>query len=134
MPFTDGDPAIVSPGGSGRGLGFAGANSDVQLALAPLNEKSVRDYRAKVHDAATERGRRPEDIKILFAIQPVITPSVEEADRIVAASAHPDDAALVQIARKQSSDLETDLTSLDLDRPLDLSVFGAHVSAAASSV
>jgi FMN-dependent oxidoreductase (nitrilotriacetate monooxygenase family) len=128
VPFTRGEPAIVSPGGSGRGLGFAGANSDVQLALAPLTESSVRAYRAKIHDAARAAGRAPEDISILFAIQPVITSSAEEADRIVAASADPDDAALVQIARKQSSDLETDLTALDLDRPLDLSVFGPHVS------
>jgi FMN-dependent oxidoreductase (nitrilotriacetate monooxygenase family) len=128
IPFPHGEPAIVSPGGSGRGLGFAGANSDVQLALAPLNERSVRDYRAKIHHAAVAAGRSAADIKILFAIQPVITASAEDADRIVAASAHPDDAALVQIARKQSSDLETDLTSLDLDKPLDPSVFGAHVS------
>lgn len=128
VPFTDGEPAIVSPGGSGRGLGFAGANSDVQLALAPLTETSIRTYRAKIHEAAIARGRAPDDIKILFAIQPVITPSAEEADRIVAASARPDHDALVQIARKQSSDLETDLTALDLDRPLDLSLFGAHVS------
>ncbi|MFJ4997240.1 LLM class flavin-dependent oxidoreductase [Microbacterium sp. NPDC088619] len=128
VPFTDGEPAIVSPGGSGRGLGFAGANSDVQLALAPLDEASVRAYRAKIHGAAIAAGRSAADIKILFAIQPVITPSAEEADRIVAASAHPDDTALVQIARKQSSDLETDLTSLDLDRPLDVSIFGEHVS------
>ena len=128
IPFPHGEPAIVSPGGSGRGLGFAGANSDVQLALAPLHERSVRDYRAKIHDAAVAAGRSAADIKILFAIQPVITASAEDADRIVAASAHPDDAALVQIARKQSSDLETDLTSLDLDKPLDPSVFGAHVS------
>ncbi|SEB85138.1 LLM class flavin-dependent oxidoreductase [Microbacterium hydrocarbonoxydans] len=128
IPFTDGEPAIVSPGGSGRGLGFAGAHSDVQLALAPLDEASVRAYRAKIQDAAIAAGRSPADIKILFAIQPVITSSAEEADRIVAASAHPDDAALVQIARKQSSDLETDLTSLDLDRPLDITIFGDHVS------
>jgi FMN-dependent oxidoreductase (nitrilotriacetate monooxygenase family) len=127
-PFTAGEPAIVSPGGSGRGLGFASANSDVQLALAPLDEASVRAYRSKIHDAARAAGRSPADIKILFAIQPVITSSPEEADRVVAASAHPDDAALVQIARKQSSDLETDLTALDLDRPLDLSIFGEHVS------
>src|SRR5690606_20403705 len=56
LPFVDGEPAIVSPGGSGRGLTFAGANSDVQLALAPLDEASVRAYRAKVHAAAAERG------------------------------------------------------------------------------
>ncbi len=128
LPFPNGEPAIASPGGSGRGLGFAGANSDVQLALAPLHEESVRAYRAKIHDAAIAAGRRPSDIKILFAIQPVITSSAEEADRVVAASAHPDDAALVQIARKQSSDLETDLTALGLDRPLDPAVFGPHVS------
>lgn len=128
IPFAEGEPAVVSPGGSGRGLGFAGANSDVQLALAPLDEASVRAYRAKIHEAAVAAVRRPEDIKILFAIQPVLTGSAEEADRIVAASARPDDAALRQIARKQSSDLETDLTALDLDRPLDPSVFGAHVS------
>jgi FMN-dependent oxidoreductase (nitrilotriacetate monooxygenase family) len=128
IPFTDGEPAIVSPGGSGRGLAFAGANSDVQLALAPLDAASIREYRARIHAAAVERGRRPEDIKILFAIQPVIVSSPEEADRLVAASANPDDAAVRYIAEKQSSDLETDLTALDFDKPLPLSVFGEHVS------
>ncbi len=128
IPFTGGEPAIVSPGGSGRGLAFAGANSDVQLALAPLDVESVRAYRAKVHAAAVERGRKPTDIKILFAIQPALVSSAEEADRLVAASAHPDDAALRLIAERQSSDLETDLTALDLDAPLDLGIFGDHVS------
>jgi alkanesulfonate monooxygenase SsuD/methylene tetrahydromethanopterin reductase-like flavin-dependent oxidoreductase (luciferase family) len=128
VPFTDGEPAIVSPGGSGRGLSFAGHNSDVQLALAPLDEASIRGYRARIHDAAVAAGRTPSDIKILFAIQPVIVSSPEEADRLVAASADPSEEALVAIARKQSSDLETDLTGLDLDRPLDRSIFGEHVS------
>lgn len=128
VPFTAGEPVIASPGGSGRGLGFAGANSDIQLALAPLHEKSVREYRAKIHAAAIERGRRPEDIKILFAIQPVIVASPEEADRVVAASLAPSDATLRLIAQRQSSDLETDLTALDLDAPLDAGIFGDHVS------
>ncbi|GAA1914035.1 NtaA/DmoA family FMN-dependent monooxygenase [Microbacterium aoyamense] len=128
LPFTDGEPVIVSPGGSGRGLGFAGANSGVQLALAPLDRESISAYRAKIHAAAVEAGRAPDDIKILFAIQPVIVSSAEEADRVVAASRDPDDAAIAYIAEKQSSDLETDLTALDLDAPLDLSVFGGHVS------
>lgn len=128
VPFTDGEPVIVSPGGSPRGLGFAGANSDVQLALAPMDEASVRAYRERIHDAATAAGRTPEDITILFAIQPVVVSSSEEADRLVAASRHPDDATLRRIAEKQSSDLETDLTALDLERPLDRSIFGDHVS------
>ena len=58
----------------------------------------------------------------------MLVDSPEEADRLVAASAHPDDAALRLIAERQSSDLETDLTALDLDQPLDLGVFGSHVS------
>lgn len=128
IPFDEGDPVIVSPGGSGRGLGFAGANSDVQLALAPLDPASIREYRAKIHAAAIEKGRNPGDIKILFAIQPVIVGSPEEADRLVAASANPDAAAILNIAERQSSDLETDLTALDFDKPLDLAVFGDHVS------
>ncbi|MEP6481008.1 MAG: LLM class flavin-dependent oxidoreductase [Rhodoglobus sp.] len=128
IPFTDGDPVIVSPGGSGRGLGFAGANSDVQLALAPLDPTSIREYRGRIHDAARAAGRDPRDITILFAIQPVLVSSAEEADRLVAASANPDDSAILNIAERQSSDLETDLTALDFDAPLDLSVFGGHVS------
>ncbi len=128
IPFTDGEPAIVSPGGSGRGLAFAGANSDVQLALSPLDATSIREYRARIHAAALERGRNPSDVKVLFAIQPVLVSSPEEADRLVAASANPDDATILTIAERQSSDLETDLRALDFDKPLDLSVFGDHVS------
>lgn len=128
VPFENGEPAIVSPGGSGRGLAFAGANSDVQLALAPLDEQSIRSYRARIHDAARAGGREPGDIAILFAVQPVLVDSPEEADRLVAASLHPDEATLLEIARRQSSDLETDLTVLDLDAPLDHGVFAEHVS------
>ena len=128
VPFTDGEPVVVSPGGSERGLAFAGSRSDVQLALAPLDVESVRAYRARVHAAALAQGRSPQDVRVLFAVQPVLVPSAEEADRLVAASADPDDGALRRIAERQSSDLETDLTALDLDRPLDLGVFGDHVS------
>ncbi|CAL4859921.1 LLM class flavin-dependent oxidoreductase [Microbacterium sp. MM2322] len=128
VPFTDGEPVIVSPGGSPRGLGFAGANSDVQLALAPMTEDSVRAYRRRIHDAAVAAGRSPNDITILFAIQPTVVASSDDADRLVDASRHPDDAALSLIAERQSSDLETDLTVLDLDRPLDRAIFGEHVS------
>ncbi len=128
VPFERGDPVIASPGGSGRGLAFAGTNSDIQLALAPLTERSVREYRARIHAAAVAAGRAPSDVTIMFAIQPVIVSSPEEADRLVAASAQPDEATLRQIAQRQSSDLETDLTALDLDTPLPEALFAEHVS------
>lgn len=128
IPFDRGDPVIASPGGSGRGLAFAGTNSDIQLALSPLDEASVRAYRAKIHAAAIARGRTPDDVTIMFAIQPVIVSSLEEADRLVAASARPSDDVLRTIAERQSSDLETDLTTLDLDAPLPEGLFAEHVS------
>lgn len=128
LPFSEGDPVVVSPGGSPRGFGFAGGQSEVQLALAPLDAASVRDYRAKVHEAARAHGRGPDDIDVLFVFKPIIVPSAEEADRLVRASAEPGEAELLRIAEGQSSDLETDLTALDLDRPVDPAIFGDHVS------
>jgi FMN-dependent oxidoreductase (nitrilotriacetate monooxygenase family) len=128
VPFSEGDPVIVSPGGSGRGLGFAGGQSDVQLALAPLTIEGVKAYREKVHVAARAAGRRPSDIKILFVIKPELVSSNDEVDRVIAASLHPDDETLREILAAQSSDLETDLTILPLDRPIGEGVFGQHVS------
>ena len=49
-------------------------------------------------------------------------------ERNAAASAAPSDATLREVARRQSSDLETDLTSLDLDAPLPEGLFADHVS------
>ncbi|RFA15002.1 oxidoreductase [Subtercola boreus] len=130
LPFDEGagDPVIVSPGGSGRGLAFAGHQSDVQLALAPLDAASVREYRARIHSAAIAQGREPSDIAVLFVIKPEILGSQEEVDRVVRASEHPTDDVLLAVLAAQSSDLETDLTGLDLDRPLPAGVFGQHVS------
>ena len=128
LPFAAGDPVVVSPGGSPRGLNFAGEQSEVQLALASLDVDTIRTYRSKVLDAATAHGRAAADIDILFVFKPIIAASTEEADRLVQASSHPDDATLLQVAAAQSSDLETDLTKLDLDRPIDETVFGDHVS------
>ncbi len=125
---ASGDPVVVSPGGSGRGLNFAGEQSEVQLALASLDVETIRAYRAKVLEAALAHGRTAADIDILFVFKPILAASPEEAQRIVDASAHPDDAVLAQIALGQSSDLETDLTALDLDKPVDPAIFGDHVS------
>ncbi|MBW9108969.1 LLM class flavin-dependent oxidoreductase [Microbacterium trichothecenolyticum] len=128
-PLPHGDPVVASPGGSPRGIDFAGRNSQIQLALSNLDVESVRSYRTKVQTAAAAHGRDVSDIKVLFVFKPIVAASREEADRIVEASAHPTDAALLEVAEAWSSDLETDLTALDLDRPLNPDeVFGQHVS------
>ncbi|WIB76191.1 LLM class flavin-dependent oxidoreductase [Curtobacterium sp. MCPF17_002] len=125
----DSDPIVVSPGGSGRGLGFAGTHSDVQLALAPLSAAAVADYRRRVLDAAAEAGRSAEDLRILFVLKPEIVTSTAEAERVVEASRHPSDDDLRTAAIAWSSDSETDLLALDLDAPIPDGTFGDHVSA-----
>jgi alkanesulfonate monooxygenase SsuD/methylene tetrahydromethanopterin reductase-like flavin-dependent oxidoreductase (luciferase family) len=128
VPFAGGgDPIVVSPGGSPRGIDFAATHSDVQLALASLDIGTVRAYREKVTNAAARHGRAGK-IRTLFVFKPQIVSSVEEAERVAAASLHPSEEALRRIALGHSSDMETDLTQLDLDRPLDPSIFGQHVS------
>ncbi|MEZ0166885.1 LLM class flavin-dependent oxidoreductase [Kineococcus sp. LSe6-4] len=128
LPFAGGEPVLVSPGGSPRGLAFAGTRSDVQLALAPLDVAQVRAYRSQVLDAAAAAGRKADDLRVLFVVKPELVSSREEADRVVAASRTPSEAVLREVALHWSSDLETDLTVLPLDRPLDPAVFGDHVS------
>ncbi|MBF4608495.1 LLM class flavin-dependent oxidoreductase [Curtobacterium sp. VKM Ac-1393] len=125
----DSDPVVVSPGGSGRGLAFAGTHSDVQLALAPLSAAAVADYRGRVIDAAAAAGRTAADLRILFVLKPEIVTSSAEADRIVEASRHPSDDDLRTAAIAWSSDSETDLLALDLDAPVPEGTFGDHVSA-----
>lgn len=125
----DADPIVVSPGGSGRGLAFAGTHSDVQLALAPLSAAAVRDYRARVLVAAADAGRTTDALRILFVLKPEIVSSAAEADRVVEASRHPSDDDLRTAAIAWSSDSETDLLALDLDAPIPAGTFGDHVSA-----
>ncbi|WP_432545620.1 LLM class flavin-dependent oxidoreductase [Kineococcus sp. SYSU DK004] len=129
LPFESlGEPVVVSPGGSPRGLAFAGSRSDVQLALAPLDVASVRAYRARVLAAAAEAGREAGDVRVLFVVKPELVASAEEADRVVAASRTPGEDVLRAVALAWSSDLETDLTALPLDEPLRDDVFADHVS------
>jgi alkanesulfonate monooxygenase SsuD/methylene tetrahydromethanopterin reductase-like flavin-dependent oxidoreductase (luciferase family) len=65
---------------------------------------------------------------VLFVFKPEIVSSEEEARRVVEASQRPSDDELHRILVGHSSDLETDLSSLPLDEPFDVSVFGEHVS------
>ncbi len=67
-------------------------------------------------------------------IQPVLVSSPEEADApVVAASAHPMTRRSSPSPASSQATRDRYLTGLDLDKPLDRSIFGEHVSEAASS-
>ena len=118
------------PGGSPRGLAFAGTHSDVQLALraAAASRGGPGLPREGARGGRARAGASPRTSGSCSCVKPEIVASREEADRVVAASRHPSDAVLRAVALAWSSDLETDLTVLDLDAPVTRRVFGEHVS------
>ena len=122
------EPALFSPGGSGVGFDFAGANAQVRLAMAGTDIAKMAAQRQKLRDAAVLAGRREDDVQTLFVLKPVIAASQDEARARIEASRTPSEAALAEIALGLSSDLDTDLTRLDLDARVDPAIFGDHVS------
>lgn len=128
VPFETSSPVIASPGGSPRGLAFAGEHSDIQLALAPLNPTAMATHQNKVRAAAAAAGRESQAPKTLFVFKPLIVSTQAEADYLVEESRRPSDESLYRAAAGWSSDLETDLTALPLDEPLPEGIFGDHVS------
>ena len=63
---------MVQAGASGRGQEFAGQISDVILQLASTPER-MKGYRQSIRDVAAAAGRNPDDLKVLFVVNPIVT-------------------------------------------------------------
>lgn len=128
LPFDGAEPVIVSPGARRAASTSRAPNPRSSSHWPPSTPAPSAPTASGPGAAAAAHGRDPDDLTVLFVFKPIVVASRDEAERLVAASAHPDDETLLAVAAAQSSDLETDLTALDLDRPVDPSVFGEHVS------
>ena len=119
------EPVIASPGGSPRGIRFAGENSaDPARAVQPRRRRGPRLPRARPRRRCRARPRsEPRSRRCSSSSRSWRPPS----RRPIASSRHPltrTTPPSSQVAEAWSSDLETDLTTLDLDRPLDPAIFG----------
>jgi len=77
-PCPQGRPAFVQAGGSPRGRKFAAETADSIIAWSSSVEAMVA-YRNNVRALATEAGRDPDDVKVLFLISPMVGATEEAA-------------------------------------------------------
>src|SRR5262249_10199125 len=77
-PAPQGQPVIAQAGGSPRGRKFAAAHADTIVVHAKGIE-AMKAYRDDVHEHMKAQGRKPEDCKILFLINPILGETMEEA-------------------------------------------------------
>lgn len=71
-------PVICQAGGSPRGRDFSSKNADVMLAIPPGVE-AMKKYRADIRARAAGHGRDPDDVKVMFVVQPVVGATDREA-------------------------------------------------------
>lgn len=83
-PLPQRRPVIAQAGGSPRGIDFASKHADTIIAIQQTPQK-MKDYRDKVRASAEKHGRNPDDIKVMFAVWPIVGSSQAEADERMAA-------------------------------------------------
>jgi FMN-dependent oxidoreductase (nitrilotriacetate monooxygenase family) len=111
------EPVMVQAGASGRGQDFAGQNSDVILQLASTPERMTA-YRDSIRAVAAAAGRNPDELKVLFVVNPIVTANAEETASIRARRAELTSAAIDEALQGISYLSGVDFKKFDLDAPL----------------
>jgi long-chain alkane monooxygenase len=111
-----GRPAFVQAGGSTRGREFAARTADSIIAAANGIE-GMKWYRDDVRARAEKAGRKPDDVKVLFLVSPVLGETDEEA-RAKQARMTTGDSFIEQALAGISSVTDIDFATFDLDAPL----------------
>ncbi|HEY0259112.1 MAG TPA: NtaA/DmoA family FMN-dependent monooxygenase [Lacisediminihabitans sp.] len=111
------EPVMVQAGASGRGRDFAGKNSDVVLALASTPER-MKAHRDDIRAVAAAHGRNPDDLRVLFVVNPVITANAEESAEVRARRSELTQAAIDEQLQGVSYLSGVDFKAFDLDEPL----------------
>lgn len=111
------DLVMVQAGASGRGQEFAGNNSDVILMLAS-NPERMKKFREDIRAVAAKAGRNPDDLKVLYVVQPIVTANAEETASVRAQRAELTQAAIDEALQSISYLSGVDFKQFDLDQPL----------------
>jgi len=79
-PGPQGRPVIAQAGGSPRGRKFAAAHADT-IVVNAKGIDAMRAYRDDVRKHMVAQGRRPDDCKVLYLINPILGETIEEAQQ-----------------------------------------------------
>jgi FMN-dependent oxidoreductase (nitrilotriacetate monooxygenase family) len=111
-----GRPTFVQAGGSPKGRDFAAKHADSIIATATGIE-GMKEYRDDVRARAETHGRKPDDVKVLFLVSPILGETHDEAlakrARITAAPHY-----IEQTLAGISSVTDIDFSQFDLDAEL----------------
>ncbi len=106
-----GHPVFCQAGGSPAGRDFGARNADTIIAASGTVE-AMKEYRRDISDRLLECGRSPEDVKVLFLCNPILSDTDsaawEKRDALDAAAA---------------ADVETNLFNLSYHSGVDFSKF-----------
>jgi FMN-dependent oxidoreductase (nitrilotriacetate monooxygenase family) len=111
------EPVMVQAGASGRGQAFAGRHSDVVLALASTPER-MKAHRDGVRQAAADAGRDPDDVTVLFVVNPIPTANQQETETVREGRSALTRAAIDEQLQSISYLTNVDFATFDLDEPL----------------
>jgi FMN-dependent oxidoreductase (nitrilotriacetate monooxygenase family) len=79
IPGPQRRPVVAQAGNSPIGRDFAARHADTMLAMGHTVEQ-MRDFREDMHRRLLEHGRKPDELKILFLVTPIIAATDREAN------------------------------------------------------
>ncbi|GGG21241.1 dibenzothiophene desulfurization enzyme A [Rhodococcoides trifolii] len=128
MGPQQGRPVICQAGGSPAGKNFGAKHADTILSMVK-GVDAMHEFRADISRRLIDAGRKPDDAKVMFLVNPILGDTDEEArakrDRLRAQQRENIDGVLAAMSYFSS----TDFSQFDLDAPVpDLTRFNGHKS------
>jgi alkanesulfonate monooxygenase SsuD/methylene tetrahydromethanopterin reductase-like flavin-dependent oxidoreductase (luciferase family) len=121
IPGPQRRPVIAQAGNSAAGRDFAAHHADTMLAMGRTVEQ-MRDFRVDMHRRLVEYGRKPDELKILFLVTPIVAATESEAQEReklrVQAAATAENIEELLWGLTYVSGGQVDFSKFDLDAPM----------------
>lgn len=129
-----GRPVLSQAGTSPRGRRFAARHADVVIGPTYGEEPiaTMRAFRDEVRSLASEAGRDPHAVKVLFPILPVLADTDEIARGLARREVEVTDSVLDRVLSGLSADNNLDFGRFDPDRPLPRITSQGHLGSLAA--
>ncbi|NQX25903.1 NtaA/DmoA family FMN-dependent monooxygenase [Microbacteriaceae bacterium VKM Ac-2854] len=112
-----GHPVICQAGGSPAGRDFAAKHANVLLSQ-PKGVEGMKEYRDDIRARALKHGRNPDDIKVMYIIQPVLGETQADAEEMARRRYELTQDQIETVLGIMSITTEVDFKQFDLDQPL----------------
>ncbi|MFR9803098.1 NtaA/DmoA family FMN-dependent monooxygenase [Pseudonocardia sp. RS010] len=121
-------PVVCQAGGSGAGRDLGAAHADT-IVSAVVGADAMKEYRDDISRRMIEHDRKPQDVKVMFLVSPILGETEEEAQEKKAAMRAAQKANVRAALAGMSYFTSMDFSRFDLDAPMpDLSKNNGHQS------